>query len=301
VPDVVLGDFPVGFSIIGGSRFFDSYKRIEKAISGGEFFVTYSDNVKWRTLVQRYHVSPEAIQVIPHGANRLDDLVFVSGFPDNDDATNTLCRQYFRAALPKAQNHPNPSIFGSDDLRFIFYASQFRPNKNVITLLRAYEYLLRRQYVGQKLVLTGNVHAPEIIKFITSQGLINDVLFLHGLSAHELAACYRLADLAVNPSLSEGGCPFTYTEAVSVGTPVVMARIAVTEEVLVDPELQAATLFDPYDWRSMAEKIKWALENRDALYARQRKFYDEVLVKRTWRHVVDDYIAILDAISRPAA
>ncbi|MFD2884495.1 glycosyltransferase [Pseudomonas lini] len=71
-------------------------------------------------------------------------------------------------------------------------------------------------------------------KFISEHGLQNDVLCLYGLSIQELAACYKLADLAVNPSLSEGGCPFTFTEALSVGTPVVMARIAVTEEILVD-------------------------------------------------------------------
>jgi len=47
-----------------------------------------------------------------------------------------------------------------------------------------------------------------------------------------IAACYKLADLAVNPSLSEGGFPFTFTEALSVGTPVVMARIPVTEEII---------------------------------------------------------------------
>ena len=89
---------------------------------------------------------------------------------------------------------------------------------------------------------------PEIAQFIHKHNLQNDVLCLHDLSAQELAACYRLADLAVNPSLSEGGCPFTLTEALSVGTPVVMARIAVTEEVVTDPELQSLMLFDPYDW-----------------------------------------------------
>ncbi|MGQ9557259.1 MAG: glycosyltransferase, partial [Desulfurispora sp.] len=180
-----------------------------------------------------------------------------------------------------------------------FYASQFRPNKNVVNLLRAYNYLLKQRYIKQKLILTGNPSVlPEIERFISEHNLENDVLCLHGLTAQELAACYYLADLAVNPSLFEGGVPFTFAEAVSVGTPVVMARIPVTEEILSDPELSTETLFNPFDWRDMAAKIEWALENRHLLYAKQRKFYDEVLAKRTWAEVVDEYIEILDRIAQ---
>ena len=128
----------------------------------------------------------------------------------------------------------------SPDMRFLFYASQSRPNKNILTLLRAYRHLLRDRLLGVRLVLTCHPDAlPELRDFVIEQRLVDDVIFLHGLTQQQLAACYRLAELAVNPSLSEGGCPFTLTEALSVGTPVVMARIAVTEEVMRDPALQA--------------------------------------------------------------
>jgi glycosyltransferase involved in cell wall biosynthesis len=297
VPDVVLADFPVGFATVGGQRFLDNFRQVEKAIEGSQHFVTYSEDVKWRMLVGRYHVDSKSIKVVTHGANRLDDLVVVTGFPDNEAATDSLCRYLFRAALCKAVNNEYAGNFGSEDVRFIFYASQFRPNKNVIILLKAYEYLLKRRYAGHKLVLTGNPNTlPEIARFITEHNLENDVLCLHGLSTQELAACYRLADLAVNPSLSEGGCPFTFTEALSVGTPVVMARITVTEEVITDPELQQQMLFDPYDWKEMADKIEWGLNNRYALLAKQKLLFNQ-LSQRTWRHVVDEYVEILDSIS----
>ena len=297
VPDVVLADFSVGFAPVGGQRFLDNFRQVEKAIEGGQHFVTYSEDVKWRTLVERYHVDSEAIKVVTHGANRLDDLVVVTGFPDNEVATDSLCRNLFRAALCKAVNNGYAGNFGSEDIQFIFYASQFRPNKNVITLLKAYQHLLKRRYIGHKLVLTGNPNTlPEIARFITEHNLENDVLCLHGLSAQELAACYRLADLAVNPSLSEGGCPFTFTEALSVGTPVVMARIPVTEEVIMDHELQQQMLFNPYDWKEMADKIEWGLNNHHALLAMQKPLYNQ-LSQRTWRHVVDEHVEILDRIS----
>ncbi len=297
VPDVVLTDFPVGFASVGGQRFLGNFRQVEKAITGGQHFVTYSRYVKWHTLVERYHVNQEAVAVVPHGANRLDALIMVTGFPDNEVATDAFCRTLLSSALRKAVNYNYAGNFGSGDVRYIFYASQFRPNKNVLSLLKAYEYLLKRRYVGHKLILTGNPNAlPEIRQFIAEHNLENDVLCLHGLSAQELAACYRLADLAVNPSISEGGCPFTFTEALSVGTPVVMARISVTEEIITGQDLQQQMLFDPYDWKDIAARIEWGLNNRHALLEIQTPVYDQ-LARRNWRDVVDEYIAILDRIS----
>lgn len=297
VPDVVLTDFPVGFAPIGGQRLLGNFRQVEKAITGGQHFVTYSRYVKCHTLVERYHINQEAVAVVPHGANRLDELIVVKGFPDNEAATDALCKTLLRSALRKAVNYNYAGNFGSGDVRFIFYASQFRPNKNVSSLLKAYEYLLKRRYVGHKLILTGNPNAmPEIWQFISEHKLENDVLCLHGLSSMELAACYRLADLAVNPSISEGGCPFTFTEALSVGTPVVMARIPVTEEIITDQCLQQQMLFDPYDWKDIAARIEWGLNNRQALLEIQQPVYEQ-LARRTWRSVVDEYIEILDRIS----
>ena len=301
VPDVVLSEFPVGFSSIGGDRYLQTFGLVEATIYGSDHFVTYSQHIKYQTLVERYQVNSSAITVVPHGISRLDDLITVSGFPDNESSTDAVCINLFRGALYKAIGTSSASNFGSGDVEFIFYASQFRPNKNVITLLRAYEHLLKRRYISHKLVLTGDPNSlPEIAQFIRECNLQNDVLCLHDLSAQELAACYRLADLTVNPSLSEGGCPFTLTEALSVGTPVVMARIAVTEEVVTDPELQDVMLFDPYDWEDMAARIEWALQNKDGLLERQLKLYER-LAERSWRTVVDEYIAILDRISSLSA
>jgi len=163
--------------------------------------------------------------------------------------------------------------------------------------LRAYSCLLKERYLGHKLILTGNPSdMPEIDDFIREHNLANDALCLHGLTTPELAACYSLAELAVNPSLSEGGCPFTFGESLSVGTPVVMSRIAVTEEIIKDEELQSMMLFDPYDWRSMANRIEWALGNRATLLRRQLVVFDSVAA-RTWDDVVAEHIDILNKIA----
>lgn len=298
VPDVVLSDFPIGFSEVGGERFLKVYERVEAAIHGGQHFVTYSKNVKWETLVERYALKPSAISVVYHAPNDLSGNVAVRGLSDTEAASRNYCTTLFKRALKKASNYSYASTFFNGDAKFIFYASQFRPNKNIISLLKAYQYLLRNDLIRHKLVLTGHAEGFLTVKdYIRDNYLENDVLCMHGLTVQELAACYKLADLAVNPSLSEGGCPFTFTEALSVSTPVVMARIPVTEEVLVDPELQTLTLFNPYDWKDIADRIQWGILNRDQLLAVQMNAY-ELLSKRNWTDVVNEHIEILDRISR---
>ncbi|WP_439112240.1 glycosyltransferase [Hydrogenophaga sp.] len=297
VPDVVLTDFPVGFASVGENRFLENFEMVEKAIQEGQHFVTYSADVKWSTLVDRYGVQGSQVTVVYHAPNDLSKWVTVRGFADGETASRHYCRTLLSSALKRSERQAYAAGFANTEMKFLFYASQMRPNKNVLTLLRAYEYLLRERLIGHKLILTGKLSVlPEIKQFVIDHDLQNEVLFLHGLKIQELAACYHLADLAVNPSLSEGGCPFTFTEALSLGTPVVMARIPVTEEVLTEPELQAATFFDPYDWRDMAERIEWALNHRSELLEIQRPTYTR-LAQRTWQNVVQEHIVVLDRIS----
>jgi len=300
VPDVVLTDFPVGFSAVGGDRFLSTFDEVGLSIRKGEHYVTYSDSVKWNTLVDRYAVSAANVTVIPHAPNTLNRYVEVTGFPDVEATSRHYCQTLLRGAFQRSTNPGYTSTFLNGDLKFLFYASQLRPNKNVLTLLRAYESLLRKRYLGHKLILTGYpADMPEIGRFVIDHRLENDVIFLHGLSVSELAACYCLADVAVNPTLSEGGCPFTFTEALSVNTPVVMARIPVTMEVLTDPYLDGVMFFDPYNWKDMAERIEWAVLNREVLLERQKLVYER-LVQRTWQQVVGEHVAILDKISMAA-
>lgn len=297
VPDIVLSEFPVGFAAKGGDPLFDSFDDLDAAIQGGSHFVTYSEQVKWTTLVDRYGRDPAAVHVVHHAPNALDEHIAISIAGDTTLATGEYCRQLLTAALRKSSNNSYTQTFANRSFEYIFYASQFRPNKNIFNLLRAYEHLLRRRFTGHKLILTGNIRIdPEIAGFIREHRLENDVVCLHGLTLAELAACYKLASIAVNPSFSEGGCPFTFTEALSVGTPVVMARTAVASEVITERSLDKIMFFDPYDQMDMAGRMEWAINNRGQLLNLQRPVYER-LTQRTWGTVVDEYIDILEAIS----
>jgi hypothetical protein len=74
-----------------------------------------------------------------------------------------------------------------------------------------------------------------------------------------------------------------------------MARIPVTTEILNQPELESM-YFNPYDWKDMAERMEWAVHNREALLAAQKPIYEQ-LAQRTWTNVVDEHLAVLDSIA----
>jgi glycosyltransferase involved in cell wall biosynthesis len=293
VPDVLPITFPAGFATLN-PELIENFEIIQRSIRGGTRFLTYSDHVKWSTLVDHYSVAPEAIRVIPHASCNLRSWIQVHGINDAENATREYSEVLVEQALRRLGRTAYQQTLNASSLRFIFYASQFRPNKNILLLLYAYRHLLREQYIHHKLLLTGEPSLdPAVQAFIERERLGNDVICLHGMTTPELAACYHLADLAVNPSLAEGGCPFTLTEALSVDTPVIMARIPVTEERIVDEELRNKMLFDPYDWRKIAAKIEWALANRDELLKLEQRGCSE-LCQRSWSEVVDECVAALD-------
>jgi glycosyltransferase involved in cell wall biosynthesis len=277
----------------------ENYKAIEQVLAEGRDFVTYSERTKQRVLVDRFGVRPEQINVVRHAPMDLARHVSVLGYPNAANARKLRSESLVGLALEKSVIQ---LPVANADFSFIFYPTQFRPSKNVISLLRAYDHLVKTKFFGHKLVLTGNPKTnDDIMSFVTSHDLELDVLFLKDLNEAELAGCYHLASLAVNTSISEGGMPFTFTEALSVGTPVVMSDIEVTREIITDPVLADATLFDAYDWRAVAAKIEWGIEHRAELLTMQETFYKDVLLKRTWDNVVDEHLALLDAIGSRAA
>lgn len=298
VPDVVFSEFPAAFAS-QGAHVLESYKAIERVLAEGRDFVTYSERIKHRVLVDRFAIRPEQVSVVRHAPMDLERHVNVTGYTNVAVARRLRSQSLLGLALSKSVIQ---MPVANADFDFIFYPTQFRPSKNVISLLRAYDHLVKTKFFGHKLVLTGNPKGnDDIMSFVTSHDLELDVLFLKDLDEAELAGCYHLASLAVNCSITEGGMPFTFTEALSVNTPVIMGDIEVTREIITDRALADATLFDPYDWRAVAAKIEWGIEHRAELLAMQSKFYKDVLVKRSWDDVVDEHLVLLDTIGSRAA
>ncbi|MDG4854511.1 MULTISPECIES: glycosyltransferase [unclassified Mesorhizobium] len=296
-PDMVLGEFPTRFAFGSRTDRLDAvFGQALSAIQSGKYFITYSSTTAGPSLHDRFGVPRDSIITIPHAAMDLSGNVLIHGTPDAKAATDKFARVKL-TEFQRARWNDDRYLHDFDftDCQYLFYASQFRPNKNILNLLKAYEIVLRRKFYQCKLILTGHLdYAPEVRKFLEERRLGYDVILAQDVSDQMLAALYRGAALAVNPTLYEGGFPFTFTEAMSVGTPVIMSRIPQTEEFIKE-ELADQMLFDPLSPEEIAEKIVFGLNHRSELYDLQFPLY-ELLRERTWRDVAMEHVVAFEKI-----
>ena len=298
VPDITPMEHAVGFTAPSRAMQGSLVRTVEHVVATAKLarrIVTYSEAVRDRTLGERLGIDPGRVLVIPHGTTDLAPLIRVHE-PDGTEADSSdFCRGLLGAALGRAIHRRTPIREGGREWRFILYPTQFRPNKNVIGLIDAYELLLRRHLVPEKLLLTGS--QKELLDHVKARGLQEEVVILPDLTDQELAAAYRVASLAVSPTLAEGACPFMVAEALSVGTPVLCSDIPVTREVVRDPALREVMCFDPYDREDMASRMLWALRNRATLQQLQLPLWQHMSA-RTWSVAAREYRHALDETAR---
>jgi glycosyltransferase involved in cell wall biosynthesis len=117
---------------------------------------------------------------------------------------------------------------------FLLCVAQHRRNKNIATLIRAFDSLSRSGEIepGFKLVVVG-IRGPESVniqRLVTNFGLDGKVVFLQGLTEAALQWCYRYCAALVAPSLTEGfGLPVA--EGLLVGCPVICSDIPAHREI----------------------------------------------------------------------
>lgn len=291
-PDLVSQEFPQGFADV-----FNSDNAIEfcrQTIREGSYFITYCEYLRKQLLLNEYGKNANSVIAIPHVNNSMKryidiDPSMLKHMGVNIDLQLAFSKTLLNSLLGKSSIKA-AYAFGMhfDDVSYIFYASQVRPSKNMLNLIKAYEILLRKKFIHHKLVLTANLKSNKLIhEYIKEHELENDIISFYNVSAQALAALYCCADLVVNPTLYEGGFPFTFGEGMSVGTPSVMSDIPQVRDVL-EPAGLEQIMFDPYDYKAMAEKIYWALENKDALYKLELPLYEK-LEKRSSALVAYEY------------
>lgn len=284
-PDIIFYDFVTQYN---SPIFSQINHKLQHTISVADHLVTYSQYVKDKHLRLPFGIESQKITVIHHGASDL------SSYLKGNDALYIL-KEYQKRKL---QDDQYLSDFNLNDIQYIFFSSQIRAHKNFLNLLKAFKIVLRERFINIKLITTAYLDADKkIIDFIDKEGLSQDVLGIQNVPSKVLAALNARAVCSINPTLFEGGFPFTFMEAYTVGTPSVMSNIPMTSELINDNELSKIMLFNPYSVTDMADKIVWAVNNREKLYTMQYHLYKK-FINRTWEDCAADYIKVLDNVSR---
>jgi glycosyltransferase involved in cell wall biosynthesis len=165
------------------------------------------------------------------------------------------CHEAFRSPVPAERLRDVAARYELPP-RFLLAVGTIERRKNLLVALRALEGL-----PGILLVAVGRPtpYAEELISFARARGLSGRVRLLNGVSTPDLAAMYRLATLALYPSLFEGfGIPIV--EALHSGTPVVTTRGGCFAEA----GGPGSAYVDPHDADALREVVARLLDDEGA-------------------------------------
>src|SRR2546430_8356947 len=174
-------------------------------------------------------------------------------------AIPSAARQSFRPVPLEQTVETRKRLAIEDD--FLLFVGTLEPRKNLLTLLKAFDQIVRQTSLRPQLVITGGEGwlMDETFSFIKHSG-IGDRLRLTGyLGDDELRALYSACRIFIYPSLYEGfGLP--PLEAMACGAPVIATRIPSIVEVCEE----SALLVEPKSVDDLASAIEGLLNNNDA-------------------------------------
>jgi glycosyltransferase involved in cell wall biosynthesis len=225
--------------------------------------LTDSEAVK-KEICQHLAVSPHKITAVPLAARRAFAPV------PHDQASETRRR------------------LGVED-KFILFVGTVEPRKNLLTLVRAFDELLRTTDLQPQLVVAGQKGwlTDDLYAHVEQSEIKNRILFTGYVSDEDLASLYSSCTVSVYPSLYEGfGLP--PLEAMACGAPVITSRIP----VIMETASGAARLVEPTDLQELTAALVELLTDQKARehYAsvgRQRSA--EFTWERTARQTLDVY------------
>jgi len=243
---------------------------MKNAVHRAELILTVSEASRADILSFYPEADPERLQVVP---NAIDEAILED--PGEEEMERVQERYQIRG-------------------RFVLYAGNIKPHKNLARLIAAFGLLKQRP--GQedlKLLIIGDEvnRYASLRRSVEAAGVRQDVRFFGFVPDHTLSALYRLASVFAFPSLYEGfGLP--PLEAMACGTPVVTSRISSLPEVVGD----AAVLVDPYNVEDIAGALERVLTDeplRAALVARGRKRVHHFSWERSARAIHAGYMKVL--------
>jgi glycosyltransferase involved in cell wall biosynthesis len=186
--------------------------------------------------------------------------------------------------------------------KFILFVGTIEPRKNLITLLEAFEEVLRKTSLRPQLVIAGNEGwlTDDFFYRVRKSAVADRLVFTGYLMDKDLRALYSSCRVFVYPSLYEGfGLP--PLEAMACGAPVITSKIPSLMET-VGPN--AARAVSPQDVQGLARAIVDLLENED-----ERKYLSRAGSERakqfSWekaaRSTLDLYHSVLKTNRKPLA
>ncbi len=182
---------------------------LKKSIKRADKIIAISKATK-EDIIDIYKIPEERIQVIYEGTNFEAKEIEIS----------------------EKQKEEIENKLGIKDKKFIFFLSTIEPRKNIETLVRAFNYMKRKENIDLKLILSGGLgwNYDTVLELVENSEFKEDIKMTGFISNEEKSYLYKNAECLVYPSLYEGfGLPVL--EAMSNKCLVVTANNSSLPEV----------------------------------------------------------------------
>jgi len=185
---------------------------------------------------------------------------------------------------PNFMNHPPEPRYGHKG--YVVFLGRISPEKGVETLLAAWEKLTD---VSLK-ILGDGIQRAELEDIVKKQRLFN-VEFLGLLPHVEAVQWLQNARFLVLPSIVYESFPLTIREAFACGKPVVASRLGAMAAIIEDGK--TGLLFEPGNPDDLAAKVRWLVENENAIIrmgkAARAEFQAKYTAERNYEMLMDIY------------
>ncbi|MGK7887094.1 MAG: glycosyltransferase family 4 protein [Crocosphaera sp.] len=239
--------------------------RINRCLNWTDAIITFSENTK-KDITALLNIDPNSIYVTPqasrYSTNYLNSQLL--------DANHNLINNYL-------------------DKPYFLFVSTLEPRKNILTLIKAFEYLKNNHKISHKLILIGKKgwNYQNILEKIETSQFKEDIKHLNYVSDQLVAIFYSKAEAFIYPSFYEGfGLPVL--EAMTLGSPVITSNTSSLPEVAGN----AALYIDPNNYYELAEMMLKVVDNstlRNEMIYKGKTQANKFSWKRTGKVTLDIY------------
>lgn len=254
-------------------------------------FLRFPENFKWldrqvylKKIKYAINVADAVVAICEQ--TKSDLINFLGCDPAKIHVIYQTCNPRFYSPIPIDKQVATVERYGVTD-QFILYVGAIEPNKNTLTLVKAYADI--KKSINHKLVIIGNggKYKKQVENYIHSKGLEDRITILSNVSNDDLAAFYQRSDLFCFPSFFEGfGIPII--EALFSKTPVITSKGSVFPEAGGPNTIY----IDPNSRQELSEQIVNVLTNADLAFEMVeagRNFVEKFHRRKTAQDLINLY------------
>jgi glycogen(starch) synthase len=184
-------------------------------------------------------------------------------------------------------------FYASPDEDIVFYVGRIVREKGIQVLIQAIPEILKTNPKTKFVIAGKGPYLDNLRSLAEYLGVAERVYFTGFISDRERNNLYRIADVAVFPSLYE---PFGIValEAMVTRTPVIVSEVGGLAEFVRDGE--NGLTVKPNDPQQLAEKIRFLLNNKDRAREMASRAYEIVKRDFTWDEIANKTLAVYEEV-----